>query len=180
MKKTPLIVSLAFLVVFFISQASFSQVYRWVDKKGAVHFTDDITQVPEEFRPKTDGIEAFQEKEETKPEGESIPTKKEIAYKDELGRGEEYWRERVGEWRKKLTEQQGRLETLRIKYNELTEKYNDSRSLVERTSLRKERDKIKTEIEECGAGIDEAKAMMDKKIPEEAEHYKAKPEWVKQ
>ncbi len=179
MKKTSFIISLAILMVFFISQVSFSQVYKWVDKKGVVHFTDDITQVPGEFRPKADATEALQEKEEIKSDAESAPVKKEVAYKDQLGRGEDYWRGRIEEWRKKLTEQQDKLETLRIKYNGLTEKYNDSRGLAERANLRQERDRIKAEMDECGTRIDEARGMMDKKIPEEAEFYKAKPEWTK-
>jgi hypothetical protein len=180
MKKTLFISLVPLVLVFLTFQLSFSQVYRWVDEKGVSHFTDDITQVPREFKSKTERIEAPQEKEDPKSDLEIAPTKKEASYKDQLGRGEDYWKGRVEEWRKKLREQQDKLEGLRTRYNGLTEKYNDSRNLVERTNLRRERDKIKTEMDERNAQIDEARGMMDKKIPEEAELYKAKPEWVKQ
>ena len=179
MKKISFITLLPCFLVFLVAQVSFSQVYKWTDEKGVTHFTDDISQVPGEFRPKAASIEAIQEREETKLEGESATAKKEGSYKDQLGRGEDYWRGRVEDWRKKLREQQDKLESLRIKYNGLTEKYNDSRSLTERANLRKERDKIKTEMDECSTQIDEARVMMDKKIPEEAELYKAKTEWIK-
>lgn len=169
-----------FLFIFFISEISFAEVYRWVDEKGVVYFTDDITQVPEKYRSKAEKILLPDGKEETKVEGELTPKRKEETYKDRLGRGEDYWKGRVEEWRKKLRDLQDRLETLRAKYNELTERYNDSRSTAERGNLRKERDQVKNEMDQSKIEIEEAKNMIEKKIPEEAELYKAKPEWVKQ
>jgi len=176
MKRTPFIILFIF---FLISQASFAQVYRWVDEKGVTHFTDDMTQVPEKYRPKAESIEAPQEKEHTKGEVESAPRGKEDPYKDRLGRGEDYWKGRVEEWRKKLGELQDKLEVLTTKYNGLIERFNDSRSAAERANLRRERDQAKNEIDQCKAQIEEARGMMEKKIPEEAELYKAKPEWIK-
>jgi hypothetical protein len=61
----------------------------------------------------------------------------------------------------------------------MTERYNDSKSTAERGTLRRERDQIKNQMDQCKIGIDEARDMIEKKIPEEAEIYKAKPEWIK-
>jgi hypothetical protein len=47
------------------------------------------------------------------------------------------------------------------------------------TQIRKERDQVKSEIDQCNTQIEEARNMLEKKIPEEAELYKAKPDWVK-
>ena len=168
------------LFILFISEISFAEVYKWVDENGVVHFTDDILQIPEKYRPKTEKMVLPEGKEETKSEGESTPKKKEEAYRDRLGRGEDYWKGRVEEWKKKLKDHQERLETLRVKYNELTVRFNDSKSTAERGNLRGERDQIKNEMDRYKIQIEEAKIMLDKKIPEEAELYKAKPEWVKQ
>jgi hypothetical protein len=165
--------------VLFITQISSAEVYKWVDENGVVYFTDDITLVPEKYRPKAEIIGLPDKKEETKGEKESTPKRKEEAYRDRLGRGEEYWKGRVEEWRKKLRELQDRSEILRVKYNELTERFNDSKSSAERGSLRKERDQIKNEMDQCKIQIEEAKNMLGKKIPEEAELYKAKAEWLK-
>ncbi len=166
------------LSTFFVSQVSFAQVYKWADEKGVTYFTDDITQVPEKYRPRAERIEAPEEKEGTKVEGESAPKKE--APTDQLGRGENYWKGLVEEWRKKLRETYDKFEVLRAKYNGLTERYNDSRSTAERANLRRERDQIKNEMDQCNTQIQEARGMLEKKIPEEAELYKAKPEWVKQ
>jgi hypothetical protein len=176
MKRTLFII----LFIFLISQVSFAQVYKWVDEKGVTHFTDDITQIPGKYRPKAEAIEVREEKEDTKGEEGFAPKKEEEPYKDRLGRGEDYWKGQVGEWRKKLRELQDKLEVLRGKYNGLTERYNDSRSKSERANLRSERDQVKNEIDQCNTQIEEAQGMLEKKIPEEAELYKAKPEWVKQ
>jgi len=175
MKQTLFII----LFIFLISQISFAQVYKWVDEKGVTHFTDDMTQLPEKDRSKAKGGQVPQENEDTKAEEELAPNKKENSNKDRLGRGEDYWKGLVDDWRKKLRELQDKLEVLRAKYNELTEKHNESRGATVRNTIRGERDKVKVEIDQCRTQIEEARSMLEKRIPEEAELYKAKPEWVK-
>ncbi|OGQ00410.1 MAG: hypothetical protein A2026_13795 [Deltaproteobacteria bacterium RBG_19FT_COMBO_46_12] len=174
--KRILIIILFFL---FLSEISFAEIFKWVDGKGVVHFTDDILQVPEKYRSKTKKMELPEGIEETKGEGESTPKTKEEAYKDRLGRGEDYWKGRMEEWRNKLKDYQERLETLRIKYNDLTIKINDSKSTAERGNLRRERDQVKNEIDQYKIKIEEANNMINKKIPDEAELYKAKLEWLR-
>jgi hypothetical protein len=167
------------LSILLLTEISFAEVYKWVDENGVVYFTDDLIQVPEKYRPKAERIGSPEEKGESTVEGESTPKKKEEPYRDRLGRGEDYWKGRLEEWRKKLIESQTRMEALRTKYNEMTERYNDSKSTAERATLRRERDQIKNEMDQCKIGIEEARDMIEKKIPEEAEIYKAKPEWIK-
>ncbi|MEW6376050.1 MAG: DUF4124 domain-containing protein [Thermodesulfobacteriota bacterium] len=168
------------LLLLFTTELSYAEVYKWVDEKGGVHFTDDFLQIPEKYRPVIEKIGLPREEVGKKTEGDILPKKKEDNYRDQLGRGEEYWKGRVEEWRKKLRTLQERNESLRIKYNELTEKYNDSKSSVERAILRNERDQIKNEMEQTRLQVGEAEKMLDKKIPEEADLYKAKQEWIRQ
>ena len=49
-------IAVIILFILFISEICFAEVYRWMDEKGAIHFTDDITQVPERYRSKTEEI----------------------------------------------------------------------------------------------------------------------------
>jgi chromosome segregation ATPase len=177
MKKISLIIVAGFL--FFSALAFGQEVYKWVDEKGVVHFTDDINLVPEKYRSGAKKIGSSEETGEIKGDGESSPKRKEDPYKDRLGRGEDYWKGLMEDWKKKLKELQDHMEFLRNKYNGLTEKYNDSKSTVERANLRKDRDLVKNEMDQNRAQIEEAKNMIEKKIPEEAELYKAKPEWLK-
>jgi len=170
------------IVIFlFLLAAAFShaQVYKWVDEQGVVHFTDDLSQIPEKHRKAMERREEPEEKTEVKREGQP-PQKKELdSYKDRLGRGEEYWKARVEESRKRLESLNEKVESLRLKYNELTERFNTSKSSAERAMIRNEREQIKNQMDEVRAQIAETKEMLQKKIPEEASLYKAKPEWVK-
>jgi predicted nucleic acid-binding Zn-ribbon protein len=167
------------LLILFTATLSYAQVYKWVDEKGIVHFTDDMTQIPEKYRRTSEEREATEEKIETKEKAE-VPQKKQAdSYKDRLGRGEEYWKGRVEESRKKLQSLQDKVESLRVKYNELTEKFNTSKSSAERAMIRNDREQIKNQMDELRVQIGETKEMLERKIPEEASLYRAKPEWVK-
>jgi hypothetical protein len=167
------------LLISMFSGVSFAEVYKWVDEKGSAHFTDDPTQVPEKYRPKTENMGISDEKSGDKEGAGQASKKKEDSYRDRSGRGEDYWKGAMEEWRKKLALFEEQIENLRMTYTGLTEKYNESRSTAERASLRNEREGLKAEMDRVKEQIDEAKNMIEKKIPEEAELYKAKPEWVK-
>jgi hypothetical protein len=185
------------VIFFFILSTSvaFSQAFKWVDEKGNVHFTDDYSQIPEKYRGGSERREMpagavepnLTEKDESKSseKGESKSSeppshqKKEDNYKDRLGRGEDYWRGMVKQWRTQLTTSEDRVDALRVKYNELTEKFNSSKSSIERAALRNQREELRAEMNQHKSRVEEAKVMLEKKIPQEAELYKAKPEWIK-
>lgn len=42
--------SLLLVVALFVPNLSNSEMYKWIDQDGAAHFTDDITNVPDEYR----------------------------------------------------------------------------------------------------------------------------------
>lgn len=44
---------LIFLLIFFISPV-YGEMYKWVDEKGIQHFTDDLSNVPEKYRPEVE------------------------------------------------------------------------------------------------------------------------------
>jgi chromosome segregation ATPase len=173
------------ILLLFITKLAFGEVYKWVDEKGVVHFTDDVTQIPEKYQNQIKRM-GSEEEFDTIEENESSPQKEfeetrpqEERYQDRVGRGEEYWKGLVEEWNNKLNNAQEKERNLRVKYNELTEKFNDSKSSAARSYIRKERDEIKKEMEKYKNQIEEAKYMLEKKIPEEAEIFKAKKEWIK-
>ena len=126
--KTLIVILSVLISTSLISTPGFAQTYKWVDDKGVVHFTDDITKIPGKYRPQVDKIGTPEEKIETKVDRDSTSKKKDDGYKDQLGRGEEYWKSRVEEWKKKLKTAQENMEQARMKYNELTERFNESRS----------------------------------------------------
>ncbi len=180
MKRIPLQFILIILFALCLAAYASAQVYKWVDEKGVVHFTDDITQIPEKYRTTLQGEEQAQPPLETVGEPERTPpVKKAQPYTDTAGRGEDYWRAKIQEWTGKMEAAQDRLEGLRSKYNELTEKYNASRHAGERATIQNQRSKIQAEMDQCKAQMDESREMLEKRIPEEANLFKAKPEWLK-
>ena len=47
----------AFLfVIFFVALGfpAYAEMYKWVDEKGTVHFTDDLSKIPEKHRSDAD------------------------------------------------------------------------------------------------------------------------------
>ncbi len=42
---------LVILLVMVVSPAAYADMYKWVDEKGTVHFTDDVSKIPEKYRP---------------------------------------------------------------------------------------------------------------------------------
>ena len=179
MKRIPFLFILVILLALWPGGNASAQVYKWVDEKGVLHFTDDITQIPERYRTNLQGQEEEEHPLETVGQPENAPVKKGQTYTDTAGRGEDYWRAKVQEWKGKLETAQEKLEGLRSKYNEMTEKYNTSRHSGEQLTIRNQRDKIQAEMDQCKVQIDEAQEMLGKKIPEEANLFKAKPEWLR-
>jgi len=175
MKKCILIVFLGIFLAFPVN----GEVFNWTDAKGTVHFTDDPSLIPEQYRSKalatsvTPGEETS--KDLVQPPIQKVPE----ASKDNLGRGEEFWKARVRQVQQAQAKAQEEWEGLRAKYNELTEKHNASKNNVARITIRNERDQVKAQMDECKTRIDEAKKMLEKTIPEEAALFKANPQWLK-
>src|SRR4030042_2795714 len=104
------------LLSIFAGELASAEVYKWVDEKQIVHFTDDIIQIPEKYRTNIERIGLAEERDEIKTEKDPLAKKKDDSYRDRLGRGEENWKAIVEEWGKKLGVLQEKVETLRIKY----------------------------------------------------------------
>jgi hypothetical protein len=74
MQKTVLIAALTvgLLTIPFLVHA---EVYKWIDDKGEVHFTDDYSNIPEKYRPVAETKRFPQDPKETSPRSvEKTPT----------------------------------------------------------------------------------------------------------
>lgn len=61
---------LFFLLFLFVGSPAYGDVYKWVDEKGTLHFTDDLSKIPEKYRPEVETIKRPKGKETI----ESSPT----------------------------------------------------------------------------------------------------------
>jgi hypothetical protein len=166
------------LAVLLLPTLCPAQAFRWTDESGGVHFTDDYLQVPEKYRMGVERVGLDAGGNAASPSGAASPGKN-VPPSDRMGRGEEYWKKRVEDARTRLTLSLGKMESLRLRYNDLTGKSNESKSSAERGTLRRERDRLTEEMDRCRVEIEEGRTLLEKKIPEEADFYNARPEWLK-
>jgi chromosome segregation ATPase len=163
------------------------EIYQWMDEKGTVHFTDDLTLVPERYRNQVQKKKTPQEpfphpspqvlkEEEIEKETESTPERKDL-----IGRGEEWWRAKAKEWNEKLTNAQKNYEAAYTAWK-AKEKELEQSKLKSKSFQRKLKTEIKT-LEDKAKALekqrDEAKNMLEKGLPKEAEELKADPDWIK-
>jgi clan AA aspartic protease (TIGR02281 family) len=47
------LIILVILLIFFFSPV-YAEMYKWVDEKGTQHFTDDLSNIPEKYRPEAE------------------------------------------------------------------------------------------------------------------------------
>ena len=192
MKKISLIIAVGML---FSSVLAFGQeVYKWVDEKGTAHFTDDLGQVPEKYRPQIQKEKPLKElppvppispssMEPPKPmepgkEAGAVPRP---GQKDALGRGEEWWRARATEWNQKLKTSQRNYETT---YNEWKSKEQELQASISKPDsfkrkLKAEIKALEEKVKDWEKQMDEAKNMIENILPKEARDYRANPDWLK-
>jgi len=60
MRPTPVLIIIIILGILVAS--SYGEMYRWVDEKGTVYFTDDLSKIPEKYR---EGVETRKSPKET-------------------------------------------------------------------------------------------------------------------
>jgi len=155
-------------------------IYKWVDKDGVMHFTDDYSKVPPQYRDQVKIEEKKDVKEEKPPLEVREPSKEpEERKKDIYGQDENYWRERVRPWKMRLKEAQANYEIANKKYMEKSEELSRRRfgsrtqykmDIIELDRLNEERRKYQAQITEANEAL--------KKITKEAEEAKANPDWL--
>ena len=179
---------LIFIGLIFCCTMSWGQeIYQWMDEKGTVHFTDDLSLVPERYRSQVQKKKLPKEpssypspqalKEEEMEKGpESVSERKDL-----IGRGEEWWRTKAMEWNEKLLNAQKNYETAYADYKK-KEKELEQSKFKPKSFQRKLKTEIKVlegKAKEWEKQRDEANHMLEKGLPKEAEEMKADPHWIK-
>jgi hypothetical protein len=176
--KVLLSILIAFFVVFSANAAT---VYKWVDKKGVVHFTDDYDKIPAAYRDRVQKKTVEDSPQMTAPSpSEAPPQEREEVMTDRFGLGEAYWRDRVRPWKVKLAEATAKYESAHQEYMEKSEQLSQ-RKFGSRTQYKmniSELDMLNAERKKYEAEVNEANDML-KKISKEADEAKADPEWLK-
>ena len=62
------------MVLAVLVSSSYGEMYKWVDEKGAVHFTDDLSNIPEKYREEAETRKPPKESSTPKPQEKSDPS----------------------------------------------------------------------------------------------------------
>lgn len=171
-------VFLIMAILVLASTGRADEVWKWVDERGIVHFTDNPDSVPKRYREQIDHRELSGEGEESSgTSGEA----KEVTEKprDRYDRGEEYWVERTNEIKDQLNRAQKEYEQVRLEYNDLVAQYNATRSRAKRKRYQKELESLQDQLNRRSEDIERTREVLKKTLPEEAERAGVPVEWVK-
>jgi hypothetical protein len=181
MRKPVLIavLTIGFLVNPYLIHA---EIYKWIDDKGTIHFTDDYSNIPSSYREqlKVEIREDIQEEKIPSEPQKIIPGSKEKRVKADLYRQEEeWWRGRVRPWEQQLKGASGNYENTNKEFIEesgklILRKFG-SHQQFKSTILRM--DSIKEARSKHEAQIIEAEGMLEK-ISRKAEESKADLDWL--
>jgi len=65
---------LLIIILGVLVASSYGEMYKWVDEKGTVHFTDDLSSIPEKYREDAETRNPPQEPPTPKPQEDSKPS----------------------------------------------------------------------------------------------------------
>ncbi len=171
------------IVVLFASNGYASTVYKWVGRSGAVSFSDDYNNIPQEYRNQTqiEQLEDYPRAEPPAPlSATATPSENMEGPKTDIyGMGPYYWKDKVRPSEQKLKEAQDNIQAVDAKIQDRIDALSGrflshtqhNMNSIQLQALRAEKVKY-------GAQENEAKEMLQR-ITKEAEEAKADPSWLK-
>jgi hypothetical protein len=180
--------SVVWLSLLWVS-LTWAQIYKWTDRQGTVHFTDNPSRLPAEHRsqvavespisptppevPSGDATTAAQTDLAAPSEPPAPPPR------DRLGRGPDHWRTLAQQWSARLQQslqERDRLQLLSLYTRQLA---NATRDVWGRSNLEAEATRLQRAVAEVEAQIKEAETMLQTTLPLEAVQLGADPNWLK-
>jgi hypothetical protein len=166
-------------IILLSSTVQAHTVYKWVDRKGIVSYSDDYDNIPPAYRDQVE-IEWVHEEGSSVPSQKVVPQKSEETKTDIYGQDEAYWKGKVRPWKEFL-------KTAEANYDRAHEKFMGKAMELSRMRFAGrgqhrikiiELDNAKGEMVKYADQIEEAKEGLEK-ILKEAREAKADPDWLK-
>jgi len=174
--------SILLILFIFSSHAYAATAYKWVDREGVVNYTDDLGNVPPEYREKVEVEESVSERSTPLPTSslppEISPQTKEGG-KDRYGMSADYWRDRARPLHQKLKEATANAESVESQIREKVAALSGRfLSPTQHNILTSQLQGLREQKMLYEAQANEAKEKLDK-LAKEAEEAQADPEWIK-
>lgn len=177
------------LSIFWVGFA-WGQIYKWMDRQGDIHFTDNPSRIPSEYRsdveveratppaplptPSDDTATAPPTDAAASGELPSAPPPR-----DRLGRGPDYWQQVAQHWVVQLQQHLQERDRLQLLYNYTRHLASYTRDAFDRGRIYADSARLEKAIAEAEAQIKEAETMLHTTLPLEARRLGANPEWLK-
>jgi hypothetical protein len=161
---------------------AWGQVYKWTDRQGNVHFTDNPSRIPPEYRssvevehlgtPAPSPTPSDDATASSAPPSDAPPT-------DRLGRGAEHWQQLAQQWSIQLQRHSSERDRLQLLYHYTRTLASTTRDASDRSQRHAETTRLEKAIAEVEAQIREAESMLSTTLPLEARRLGANPDWLK-
>src|SRR3990172_5931203 len=99
-----LVFSIFIALLIFVSSPDAATIYKWVDEKGVIHFTDEYENVPTAYRDQAKKETVEDSAKTATPPPSRAPSRKEEVSAGPLSQNEAYWRDRVRPLKEKLNQ----------------------------------------------------------------------------
>ncbi len=171
------IASIVVCIVLFSLSSVWADFYRYVDRDGREFFTNDLKQVPPEYRSSATQVKPDAGRvnmSESTPAETGKLRNSSKQHKDKYGRGEEYWKKKAEKLRTKLRDQQSEYD--------FVQKQLDDQSTPTEGSLKKKKNRTSLEKKKLKLehSIAQTKRKLDVDLPEEARKADAYPGWIRE
>ena len=185
---------LAWLIAIWLSvcwvELAGGQIYKWIDRQGNLHFTDNPSRIPSEYRANVEVEQAGSPNPLTSasdaaapPPPPDIAAPSEPAVpappRDLLGRGPDHWQHLAQQWSTRLQQSIHERDRLLLMYNYTRNLASSTRDLFDRGRIQADIARLEKAIGEAEAQIREAETMLGTTLPLEARRLGANPEWLK-
>jgi hypothetical protein len=169
---------------------AWAQIYRWTDRQGVVHFTDNPARIPAPYRasvavepslPPPDPVEPGADQTQVAPSQGAEPEHSAPAPppRDRLGRSPDYWQGLAQRWATQLQQYAQERDRLQLLAQYTRYLANGTRDVRDRARLETEASRLEKALAEVEGHIKEANAMLQTTLPLEAARLGADPEWLK-
>ena len=183
----------AWLVAIWLSmcwvELAVGQLYKWTDRQGHVHFTDNPSRIPTEYRSQVKVEPVSPPPPLAAPSEAPTPASPDAAApseppapvppRDLLGRGPDYWQQLARQWSTKLQQSMHERDRLQLLYHYSRNLASSTRDVFDRGRLQADIVRLEKAMGEVEAQIREAETMLGTTLPLEARRLGANPDWLK-
>jgi hypothetical protein len=185
---------LAWLMVIWLSvcwvEFADGQIYKWIDRQGHVHFTDNPGRIPAEYRANAEVEQAASSNPlasasdvpaQAQPADVAAPSELAgpVPPRDLLGRGPDYWQQLAQHWSTRLQQYMHERDRLQLMYNYTRHLASSTRDVFDRGRIQADIAQLEKAIGEAEAQMQQAETMLGTTLPLEARRLGANPDWLK-